>query len=104
MPHAHVGRRWSRGDYNRVSSSDSLSSRLIAGRTSAPPLAAFAPWDAAGETECPRNINDKVVPHVLLRNRMAHSGIPKLCREDSTLAGLFYADLMSLLIIVAKRS
>ena len=46
------------------SSGDSLSSRLIASRTSAPPSAAILPWGVVGETVCARNINNRVLPRV----------------------------------------
>ena len=50
------------------SSGDSLSSRLIASRTSAPPSVAFAPWGEVRETVCPRNINNEVLSHFFFRN------------------------------------
>ena len=80
------------GDAGRVATvathppGDSLSSRLIASRTSAPPSVAFVPWGEIGETGCPRNINNGVLPCVLFRNRMLPIPEPESCRKEVTLA------------------
>ena len=70
------------GDAGRVatvaaySSGDSLSSRLIASRTSAPPSVAFVPWGEVGETGCPRNINNRVLPGVFQEEGSTPFGNP----------------------------
>ena len=52
------------GTVAAYSSGDSLSSRLIASRTSAPPSVAILPWRVVGEKVCARNINNRVLPRV----------------------------------------
>ena len=50
------------GTVAAYSSGDSLSSRLIASRTSAPPSVAFAPCGKVGKNGRPYNINSSRVP------------------------------------------
>ena len=68
------------------SSGDSLSSRLIASRTSAPPSVAFVPWGEVDETECPRNINSGILAHVFSRSKMLPIPEPESCREVDFMA------------------
>ena len=63
------------------SSGDSLSSRLIASRTSAPPSVAFAPWGEVRETVCPRNINNEVLPQAFSWSKMVAIPERKSCRN-----------------------
>ena len=52
------------------SSGDSLSSRLIASGTSAPPSVAFVPCGEVGETGgYPRNINNMLLSHVFQESK-----------------------------------